>query len=113
MFDARCVAAKEPRPFLNVALAQILGDAQLTYSGADFHGGRLHQASSARPQRGLDVCSNAFDACESVAKEVFNLPTATFGGFLAEACNNKTVATETINTLEKSMRYLTIISDTE
>jgi hypothetical protein len=60
-----------------------------------------YKAYNARPQRGLDVCSNAFDACESVAKEVLNLPTATFGGVLAEARNNKTFATETINTLEK------------
>jgi hypothetical protein len=60
-----------------------------------------YKAYNARPQRGLDVCSNAFDACESVAKEVFGLPTATFGGVLAEARNKKGFATETISTLEK------------
>jgi hypothetical protein len=60
-----------------------------------------YKAYNARPQRGFDVCSNAFDACESVAKEVFGLPTATFGGVLAEARNKKSFATETISTLEK------------
>ena len=60
-----------------------------------------YKAYNARPQRGYDVCSNAFDACESVAKEIFGLPTTTFGGVLAEARNKKSFATETINTLEK------------
>lgn len=60
-----------------------------------------YKAYNARPQRGIDVCSNAFDACESVAKEVFSLPTATFGGVLAEARNKKSFATETLNALEK------------
>jgi hypothetical protein len=60
-----------------------------------------YKAYNARPQRSLEACSNAFDACESVAKEVFGLPSATFGGVLAEARNEKSFATETISTLEK------------
>lgn len=60
-----------------------------------------YKAYNARPQRGFDVCSNAFDACESVAKEVFGLPTATFGDVLKEARAKQKLATETISTLEK------------
>jgi len=60
-----------------------------------------HKAYNARPRRDYDVCSNAFDACESVAKEVFAMPTATFGGVLTVARSKNTFASETINTLEK------------
>jgi AbiJ N-terminal domain 4 len=58
-----------------------------------------YKAYNARPQRGLDVCSNAFDGCESVAKEIFSMPTATFGDVLKEA--RSCFAPETISTLEK------------
>lgn len=34
------------------------------------------------PQRGYDACSNIFKCMESVAKEVFQMPTATFGEVL-------------------------------
>jgi hypothetical protein len=60
-----------------------------------------HRAYNARPRRGFDVCSNAFDGCESVAKEVFGMPTATFGDVLKEARRQKSFAPETIGTLEK------------
>jgi hypothetical protein len=60
-----------------------------------------YKAYNARPQRGFDVCSNAFDSCESVAKEVFGLPKATFGDVLKEAKNKRSFAPETISTLEK------------
>jgi hypothetical protein len=60
-----------------------------------------YKAYNARPQRGLDVCSNAFDGWESVAKEVFGLPTATLGDVLKEARSRKSFASETITTLEK------------
>lgn len=60
-----------------------------------------YKAYNARPQRGFDVCSNAFDACESVAKEIFALPAATFGDVLKEAKSKKSFAPETISTLEK------------
>jgi len=35
-----------------------------------------------RPRRDRDACSNAFDAVESVAKEKFQMPNATFGAVL-------------------------------
>jgi hypothetical protein len=60
-----------------------------------------YKAYNSGPQRGLDVCSYAFDGCESVAKEVFGMPTATFGDVLKEARNRKSFAPETISTLEK------------
>jgi hypothetical protein len=65
------------------------------------HAIAAYKAYNARPQRGYDVCSNAFDACESVAKEIFGLPTGTFGDVLKEAKNKNSFAPETINTLEK------------
>ncbi len=60
-----------------------------------------YKAYNARPRGDFDVCSNAFDACESVAKEVFAMPTATFGDVLKAARNKDSFAPETIGTLEK------------
>lgn len=56
-------------------------------------------AYNARPRRDLDVCMNIFDALESVAKEVFSMPTATFGDVLKKA--RRAFSSETISTLEK------------
>jgi len=53
VFDAGGIATNETRPFLNITLAQILADAQLTEFDTDLHRGRLHQASSARKMRPL------------------------------------------------------------
>ncbi|MGA9754526.1 MAG: hypothetical protein WBV23_05220 [Desulfobaccales bacterium] len=58
-----------------------------------------------RPRRDRDACCNIFDSLESVAKEVFNMPNATFGAVLANirqtrALNNEVIsALEAINTL--------------
>jgi hypothetical protein len=53
-----------------------------------------------RPQRGRDACKNMFDALESVSKEIFGMPTATFGGVLAEARKKQSASNETITVLE-------------
>jgi hypothetical protein len=58
-----------------------------------------HKAYNARPRTDRDVCTNIFDALESVAKEVFGQPNATFGHVLKKA--NGVFAAETISTLEK------------
>jgi hypothetical protein len=60
-----------------------------------------YKAYSARPRRDYDVCSNVFDGCESVAKEVFGLPTATFGDVLKAAQSKTSFVPQTISTLEK------------
>jgi hypothetical protein len=60
-----------------------------------------YKAYNARPRRDFDVCSSAFDACESVAKEIFGIPTGTFGDALKEARSKNRCTPETINTLEK------------
>jgi hypothetical protein len=52
-----------------------------------------------RPQRGRDVCKNIFDALGSVAKQVFRMPTGTFGKVLDKARGQ--MASETIATLQK------------
>jgi len=40
------------------------------------------EAYDARPRRDRDVCANAFDAVESVAKTKYGMPNDTFGGVL-------------------------------
>jgi hypothetical protein len=54
-----------------------------------------------RPQRGRDACKNLFDALEAVAKEIFNLPSGTFGNVLNEARRQHSIANETIGILQK------------
>lgn len=54
-----------------------------------------------RPQRGQDTCKNIFDALESVSKEVFGMPPATFGNVLVEARKRQSMASETIAMLQK------------
>jgi hypothetical protein len=54
-----------------------------------------------RPQRGRDACRNIFDALESVSKEIFGMPTATFGNVLVEARKRQSIASETISVLQK------------
>lgn len=58
-------------------------------------------AYNARPRRDREVCSEAFDALESVAKEEFSLPTGTFGDAIKAARSNGTVSQETLSILEK------------
>jgi hypothetical protein len=58
-----------------------------------------------RPRRDRDACTNIFDSMESVSKEIFTMPTATFGSVLkhvrqANALQNEiTSVLESINTL--------------
>lgn len=64
----------------------------------------FHDAMAAyddRPQRARDVCKNIMDALEGVAKEVFGMPTATFGNILTEARKGPVMALETISVLQK------------
>jgi hypothetical protein len=46
--------------------------------------GAAAEAFDARPRRDRDACSNAFDALESAAKIVYQMPNATFGQVLDE-----------------------------
>lgn len=54
-----------------------------------------------RPRRERDACSNIFDALESVSKEIFGMPTATFGNVLVEARKRQSMSAETIAVLQK------------
>lgn len=54
-----------------------------------------------RPRRNRDACANIFDAMESVAKEVFQLPSDTFGAVLARIRKTQGLQTEIIDVLEK------------
>jgi len=57
------------------------------------------------PRRDRDACANIFDSLESVAKEVFNMPNATFGSVLKHVRQTNvfqgeiTTVLESINTL--------------
>ena len=54
-----------------------------------------------RPQRGKDACKNIFDALEATAKEVQQMPTATFGNVVAEMRKTQSLSAETLASLQK------------
>lgn len=53
-----------------------------------------------RPRRDRDACTNIFDSMESVTKEVFNMPNATFGSVLKHVRQNNALQGEVISVLE-------------
>jgi len=53
-----------------------------------------------RPRRDRDACSNIFDAMESVAKEVFQIPSSTFGSVLKHIRQTQALESEVIAVLE-------------
>lgn len=61
-----------------------------------------HSAYNKRPRRDREVCSEIFDALESVGKEVFDLPTGTFGDVIKQARLKEIFAKETLAILEKT-----------
>jgi hypothetical protein len=54
-----------------------------------------------RPQRGKDACKNIFDAVEATAKEVKQMPTATFGNVISELRKAQSLSSDTLSSLEK------------
>ena len=54
-----------------------------------------------RPQREKDACKNIFDAVEATAKEIHQMPTATFGSVLTEVRKAQSLSTETLASLQK------------
>lgn len=56
-------------------------------------------AYDARPQRGRDACSNIFDAMESVAKEIYELPNSTFGQVINHIRRTQALNSQIIETL--------------
>lgn len=60
---------------------------------------KAYEAYNRHPRVDLDVCTNIFDAFESAGKEVFALPSGTFGDVLKKA--RGIFAPETISILEK------------
>lgn len=53
-----------------------------------------------RPRRDRDVCANIFDSMESIAKEIFNMPSATFGNILHNIRQTNALQNEIISVLE-------------
>jgi hypothetical protein len=81
------------------AVLQELSQPRFASALSSFHEAMV--AYDDRPQRGRDACKNVFDALESVSKEVFGMPTATFGNVLAEVRKRQAMAAETIAVLQK------------
>jgi hypothetical protein len=54
-----------------------------------------------RPRREQETCSNIFDALESVAKAVFEMPNATFADVVKKMRQRKEASDQTLNVLEK------------
>lgn len=57
-------------------------------------------AYDGRPRRDRDACANIFDAMESVAKIIYEMPNATFGDILNQARRNSSLQCYVIRTLE-------------
>lgn len=53
-----------------------------------------------RPRRDRDACSNIFDCMESVAKEVFDMPNATFGSVLRHVRQINALQGEVVSVLD-------------
>ena len=58
-------------------------------------------AYDARPPRSKDACKNVFDAVEAVAKEIYSMPSKTFGDVVKEARKNQSLNAQTVGSLEK------------
>jgi AbiJ N-terminal domain 4 len=87
---------------IQVEAERVFGELQIPrFAPALAHMQAAHDAYNFRPRRDLEVCSSAFDALESVAKEVFSMPTATFGAVIKEAGKKDIFAPETLSVLEK------------
>jgi hypothetical protein len=53
-----------------------------------------------RPRRDRDACTNIFDSMESIAKEIFNMPNATFGSVLKHIRQTNAFQSEITSVLE-------------
>jgi hypothetical protein len=76
VLDAGCIRANEPRPFLNVALTEILGFAEFSESLTYHHAVRL-QPSEVPPQGHIarnDAIESRSHACKSLANIWFPRP---------------------------------------
>lgn len=82
---------------IEAAIAE-LGDPRYAPALALFNTAR--DAYDARPRRDRDACANVFDATESVAKEKYAMPTATFGQVVAHIRNNQALNEQIIGVLD-------------
>jgi hypothetical protein len=71
------------------------------YAPAYAHLVHSRDAYDARPRNDLIVCSEAFDALESVAKTRLQMPTGTFGNVLAVCRQRTLMAPQTIEILQQ------------
>jgi hypothetical protein len=89
-----------PGPAQAVVTAAIteLSDPRYTAALALMNAAR--DAFDDRPRRDRDACSNVFDSLESAGKELFNMPTATFGSVLAQVRQAAALQPEVVSILE-------------
>lgn len=81
------------------AAFQELSQPRFSSALTSFRGGIV--AYDDRPQRGRDACKNIFDAVEAVAKELYAMPSKTFGDVLAEVRKRQAMSAETVGSLQK------------
>lgn len=93
----RRVLPIEALALVNAALLE-LGDARYEPARGLFNTAR--DAYDDRPRRDRDACANIFDAMESVAKEKYGLPNATFGQVVAHIRHTRALNQEIIGVLE-------------
>jgi hypothetical protein len=87
---------------IQVEAERVFGELQIPrFAPALAHMQVAHAAYNSRPRRDLEVCSSAFDALESVMKEVFSMPTATLGGVVDAVRKRNIFASETLSVLER------------
>jgi hypothetical protein len=87
---------------IQVEAERVFGELQIPrFAPAWTHMQVARAAYNFRPRRDQEVCSSVFDALESVAKEVFSMPTATFGDVIKAARTRDIFAPETLSVLEK------------
>ena len=82
---------------VNEAFAE-LNDPRYSPALALFNAGR--QAYDDRPRQDRDSCANIFDALESVAKEKFAMPHATFGQVVAHIRQTQSLNEQIVGVLE-------------
>jgi hypothetical protein len=89
-----------PSPAQTLVAAAIteLGDPRFAPALALLNDAR--DAFDDRPRRDRDACANIFDSMESVAKEVFTMPNATFGSVLKHVRQTNALQAEIISVLE-------------
>jgi hypothetical protein len=88
---------REAQKLVHAAIAE-LRNARFAPALELFNAAR--DAFDEHPRRDRDTCCNIFDCMESVAKEVLNMPNATFGSVLVHVRQTMALESEVVSVLE-------------